>query len=411
MALVKKAPRAFTLGSRDGEHDLQIREGNVHTRCISGPFKILDYSNGVRREAGSEDCLKASVLQDALEHISFTAGLVYPFDIPPKIRDIALLKITLENSGKHIFLNVYSGRGLKFMIEMLLLLVDRAELARRPLLSVNVTPISPLIYTEDQLDVLIDAASYKLPIQFGSTPITGMTAPITLAGAMTIYHAEILAGVAIAQAVQPGSPAIYEPRPTTTDLRTMNPLWGSIEWGMASAAGAQLARIVDLPSDLSGGNTDSKVPDQQATAEQAMNLILIGLSRPDIVSGLGNIETINTASFEQLVIENELCGMMYRALEGIEVSEETLATDLIRKLGPGGSFLEEPHTLKYYETEHYRYGVFDRDKVEKWAAGGGKDALAVAHERVEEILTEHEPAPLDEKIKREMETLLAKAAG
>ena len=314
----------------------------------------------------------------------------------------------LENTAKHIFLNVYNGGSMKTMVRMLLTFMDREELARRPILSVNVTPISPLIYSRDQLEVLAEAARYHIPVQIGSTPITGLTSPITLAGLLTLVHAETLAGVVIAQNMEPGAPVFYEPRPTTTDLRTMGALWGSVEWGLASAAAKQLADHVNLPTDCSGGNSDSKVLDEQAAAEKATNLLLIGLSRPDIVSGLGNLETINTASLEQLVIENELCGMMYRGMEGIRVDEVSLATELIEEAGPGGNFMTARHTLDNYEREHYRYSVFNRDNVDVWSDKGSKDSVAAAHDEVQRILGSHKVLPLDEDVGKELDSLLSR---
>lgn len=407
MELVSLAPRQFTLGARDPQHDLRIDGQHMHTRCISGPFKILDYPGGQRREATSEDSRKAGILQDGLENIRLSAGYLYPFDVAPGLRDVHLLRILLESTGKHIFLNVYNGAGMRRMVEMLRVLSTEKELIRRPLISVNVTPISPLIFSGDQLEVLKEAGRCMLPVQLGSTPIAGMTAPVTLAGLLTVIHAETLACVCLAQALVPGHPVFYEPRPTTADMRTMSALWGSVEWGLASAASKQLADLVNLPTDCSGGNTDSKVPDQQAAGEKAMNLLMIGLSRPDILSGVGNLETINTACLEQLVIDDELCGMVYRALEGIRVEDDTLSTELIENIGPGGNFLTERHTVDHYEREHYRYSVFNRDNVETWEKFGAKDALAAAHDRVNEILKYHRPLPMDEKTLVELDRVLS----
>ena len=409
MEQVKQAPSSFNLGARDKKHDLEIGNGDVHTRCISGCFKILDYPTGHCRTGTTLDCAKSALLQDSLENVKLVAGLLYPFDVPPALRTITLLRQTLENSAKHIFLNVFGGQELNYLLQMLLVLVDKKTLAQRPLLSVNVTPVSPLTYSEDQLDVLFTAAEHGLPIQFGSTPITGASAPITLAGQLALIHAEILAGVVISQIIKPGSPAIYEPRPNTMDLRNANVLWGSIEWGITSSASKQLAELVALPADLSGATTESKTTDQQAAIEKAMNLSLIALSKPSIISGLGQLETINTASFEQLVIDSEICGMMYRVLKGIDVNEDTLATELIQRIGPGGSFLGERHTLDFYGNEHYLPTIFDRQIRENWVEAGEKDITAVASEKVQQLVANHRPVPLDPGTLKELDSICTQA--
>jgi len=406
---IRKAPSNFVMASRTGKFDVEIREGKTYTRSISGCFKIFNSQKKECKLATIEDSVKTAKLLDALENISFCGGSLYPWSEPIPIRDISLLKIMFENTEKHIFFQPYGLENMKFILEMMDVVTEGRENLKGSLISVNVAPTSPLRYAKNELDILIEAAKRNIPVEIGSTPLAGAASPITLASQLTLEHAEILAGVVISQVVNAGAPVIYEPRPNPMDMRTGNALWGNIEWGLSSAASQQLASYCGLATDFSGTTTESKIPDEQAGIEKSLNAMLIALARPNIFSGMGFLETINTLSFEQLIIDDEICARIFRVLRGIEISEETIAAELINKVGPGGSFLSEDHTLRHFKKEYFWNTIFDRNVRAQWEKEGARDIVEVAHEKAEKIIEKHHLTPLPKEVQKELTLILKRA--
>ncbi len=406
---LKKAPGKFILASRTGKYDLPLGEGKTFTRTISGSYRLFEPSLKKCRDGTPRDTARVTKLMDGLENINFCGGVLYPWTSPVATRDIELLKIMFENTEKHIFFNPYGLRNMQYIGEMLDVLDSERKNLNGSLVSANTCPISPLQYPEHEIDVLIEAANRNIPNQVGSTPLAGAASPITIAGQLTLMHAEILAAAVMVQVENPGAPVIYEPRPNPMDMRTGNALWGNVEWGLTSAAAQQLGKHCGLPTDFSGGTTESKITDQQAGIEKSLNMMIIGLVKPDIISGIGILETINATSFEQLVIDDEICARVFRVLRGIDVNKETIAADLIDKIGPGGSFLNEEHTLSHFKDDFLWNTIFDRNIREKWEEEGGRDIVEVAGEKAEKVIETNNPATLSEKTKKELALILKKA--
>jgi len=184
---------------------------------------------------------------------------------------------------------------------------------------------------------------------------------------------------------------------------------------MMNVAAAQLARYYNLPSRGTGGGTESKVSDIQAGFEKTITLSMAALAGMNFIYDAGSsLESTLTASFEQAVIDNEICGAVSRAVHGIDVNDRTLAMDVIEAVGPGGEFLSQRHTLENVQKEHYIPRIINRDKWEVWQRAGAKDLRQVAREEAKRILAEHQPEPLDHDVTIEIENIaneIAKNAG
>jgi len=175
--------------------------------------------------------------------------------------------------------------------------------------------------------------------------------------------------------------------------------------GLLNAAAAQLAHYWQLPFYATGGMSDSKIPDVQSGYEKALNLLPAALAGANFIhDAAGLIEFALTVSYEQYVIDNEIIGMVMRALKGIEVSEETLALEVIDKVGPGGNFLAEPHTIAHMRSEFFFPKVSDRSRREKWLAEGGKDARQRAREIAINILATHKPLAIPRDIQAKIKS-------
>jgi trimethylamine--corrinoid protein Co-methyltransferase len=234
-----------------------------------------------------------------------------------------------------------------------------------------------------------------------------MTAPATLAGLLSQTNAEILSGIVIAELFKPGAPILYGSVATVMDMRTGAAAFGAVELGMVNIAAAQLARYYNLPSRGTGGATEAKIPDIQAGFEKAMTLSMAALAGMNFIyDAAGSLESSLTASFEQAVIDDEICGALSRAIRGIDVSDKTLATDVIAAVGPGGEFLSQRHTLENVQREHYIPKILSREKWEVWEKGGSKGLWETAREEARKILEKHQPEPLDHDTRIEIESIV-----
>lgn len=407
---VRKAPPHFVQGGRTTKQDFTVENGRVYARSLSGCSHVLDLESGKCRVATKKDSADGARMIDALENLKFAGGWIYPGDEPPSTRDVCLAQIMLENTEKHIAIQAYEDSHLKYMIEMAKLVAGgEEELKRRPLLSIVLAPTSPLVLSKVMVEQIVSCGKYRLPGLVCSTPICGAAAPVTLAGELVVVHSENLAGTVISQVLYPGTPVVYGVRANTMDMTTGNALWGSVEFGISCAAAVQMGHYCGLPVDTYGVGSDSKALDEQAAVEKVFMMMLPAMAGVNLLTGAGYIETIRTASFEQIVIDNEMLGMMYRTLRGIRVEDETLAVDLISRVGPGASFLGEKHTRKHMLNEHYMPRVFDRNVRARWEELGSKDAAQNARVQAKRILREHVVPELDKDVRKRLTSILDEA--
>ncbi len=258
---------------------------------------------------------------------------------------------------------------------------------------------------------MIEFARAGLPIGLGPMAMAGATAPVTLAGAAAQENAEILASLVLCQAIRPETPVTYWGIPHICDPASGLCSFGSPEQGLIAVVMAQLAHRYGLPCGLNVGLADSCLADAQMGLEKGMSLVLGMLAGADIFGHQGIAGADQGASLEQLVIDDEIASMARRVCRGLDVTDETLALDVIERVGPGGEFLSDPHTAQHFRSELWFPTIFGRRRWEEWAAAGGPSKLQAAQERSAELLATHEPKPLPEELGRELDAIVACAEG
>jgi trimethylamine--corrinoid protein Co-methyltransferase len=404
-----KHPSSFTLNARNPENDLLIERGKTYAHPCGGCFNILDYDSGEVRVATTKDVEVLTKLIDASENIQQCDMLDYACDIPERVRDIHTIATMLRNTSKHSGVMAYTNRNLSLIIRLAGAIVGGTEqLRKKHIVSFGVSPTSPLELSEDVAEQIITAAKHALPISILPCPLAGGTSPVTLAGTLVQENVEFLICHVIIQLINPGNPTIYSPRPMCMDMRTGMSA-GEVEYGLMSAAGVQLAAYYKMPSDVYGLASDSKTLDEQAASEKAMIGLLPALAGANFLSGAGNTEMGVTASIEQLVIDDEILGMIFRAARGIDVNSETLASSIIEKTGPGGHYLSDEHTRTYYSLEHHIPALYDRAARADWEKSGRKDMVRRARERANKLLKDHSVQPLDAEVEKEFQHILSEA--
>jgi trimethylamine--corrinoid protein Co-methyltransferase len=227
----------------------------------------------------------------------------------------------------------------------------------------------------------------RLPVYPTIVPNAGLTSPMSLAGTLAQGNAEFLAAAVLMQMVREGTPLIYATLPTIADLRTGAYASGGIECGILFMAHTQMAHFYNVPSGGYIGLTNSKINDAQSGYETGMSTTAGVLAGTDMLNMGGLLEALKVFDFAKAVIDNEIGQMLKRIKRGMEFSEENLALDVIAKVGPGGSFLVEPHTMKRMKTTALLTKLSDRDSRTEWQKKGALDTHARAMLRAREILS------------------------
>lgn len=388
MSLVSKAPSQVILHGRVKKHDLTLGGSRVYAGTGGTALNVLDRKDGHKRVATLNDLKEIARLVDNLENIHLFMLPTYPSDVPVEKVDVNRFFAGLDNCRKHVMGGVYTLEGTKQVIRMAQTIAGSArKLRERPIISIITCTISP--FKIDQLygDMLVTVARTGVPVVCPAEPLSGSTAPVTLAGTLTVQVVDSLAGVLISQLANPGTPVIFGSVASSTDLRDLKYITGSVETGLLNAAGAQMAQFYKLPFYATGGMTDSNIIDAQSGYESSITNLLCALAGANFIhDAAGLIEFALTMSYEKLVIDNEILGMIMRAVKGIEVNDETMAFDVMKKVGPGGHFVSSKHTRSHMRQEHYIPTLSSREFRERWEEQGSKDTFMRAREQVEEIL-------------------------
>jgi trimethylamine--corrinoid protein Co-methyltransferase len=403
---LKKAPKTIKYCARNPKHDFLLEKKKTHFTTDGCGVYIRDFETGERRDSTSTDLAKWAILADSLNMIHVFWPSIAPTDIPEAIAGFHSLVISLNNTEKHVESEAYTAREAQYEIEVAAAIVGgKEELKKRPIISAVQCPFAPLGYDKGLIEAVIEFAKAGVPVVPLSMPLAGETGPVTLAGTLVIGNAEVLGSLIISEFANPGAPVLYGGCPSNIDFKT-GMFAQSPEGGLLNASLAQLARYYNLPSEVCGGDSDSKVLDAQAAYERTISLFPVMLSGPDIICGMGGLEVAKTMIPELLVIDNEILESMLRVIRGYEVNDDTLALGIIRKVGPGGHYLAEKHTLNNFLKEHWVPKISDRKPYDTWEKAGAKDIVKVAKEKVKEILATHKPEPISKDAQKEISQIL-----
>ncbi len=388
------APFTVMLYDRDGRRSYKVGGDTVHFNPGSAAVKILDYKDQVERRPVTEDVVSYIRISDSLDNLHFQSTGLVSGDVPDIIADSYRLYLGLLFSSKPVITGTFKVEGFEPMRDMLQAVRGGADALRsKPLAVFDACPSPPLKWSNLTTQSLIDCARAGIPSELISMGMTGATSPVTLTGTLVQHVAETVAGLVICQLARPGAPVIWGGSPSSFDMRKGTTPMGAIETMMIDMGYAQIAKSLQLPTHAYMGLSDSKVNDAQAGLETALGAVLAGLAGINVVSGPGMLNFESCQSLEKLVIDDEICGMTYRLLEGISQREEPLATHLFAAIMQGGNFLTMPHTRQWFRKEHVFPRLADRDTYDAWVAAGRKTMNDRAHDEVERLLASR-PAEL-----------------
>ncbi len=403
---LRNVPPRVSLCSRNGDPAMFLEENNIYYGTGSDTPNVIDPHTGERRLAVLEDIENVSKVVDYCPEMSFVMCSGIASDVNADISDLYHFEAMVNFTQKPIVFTSWNLENLKSIIGMAEVVAGgEEELRNSPFLALYTEPISPLQLAEESTQKLMYMAKKSLPVVFTPGLITGGTGPVTLAGGLVQGNAEILAGYVLATLVREGTPFIYGGAVTSMDMATCLMCYASAEFMLATAALTDMARFYRLPMFSFAGCSDSNCYDHQAALEGSLWVLLAALTGGNLVHDVGYINNGLTTSFEQLVVSNEVIGLVRRITGGIEINEETMALDLIDEVGPGGEYLTSEHTLEHFK-ENWYPELMTRSPYEKWVEEGSKDLGVKAKEKIKDILDKHEPKPLEERVKEELKTII-----
>lgn len=407
---IRSAPSKVTIYDRNGKPAMYLEGRNVYYGTGSDCPKLLDSFTGESRDFLSEDVQNAVKLVDALPYIDFTMSMGLAPDIPTQLQYQNKYAVMIRNSTKPQVITAADKTSLGDIVDIAATVVGgRKELSRKPIFVLYDEPTSPLVHINEALDKLMFMAEHNLPTNYSPGIMAGGTGPVTMAGAVTQANAEILAGLVIHQLKNSGAPFIFGAGMSPMDMQSMQPTYSAPEAMVTQAGLCQIGRcLYDLPTWGFGGCSASKLVDEQAVNEAATYIMMSGWMGTNLVHDVGYLEFGLTYSFDLLVMCDEFIGQVRRMMEGIRVDKEYLAVDSIKRVGPGGHFLGDDHTLDHFK-ENWQPDLTDRRTYEDWQAQGSQSMGQRTKAKIEAILKNHRVEPLAEDVDAEIEKILLNA--
>jgi len=406
-SLTSKAPSRIVLAGRTKEFDLPCDGTHSYYTTDGCGISVWDAKTGTRRKSVLEDIRKTSIISDWLPYLSIYEPMVVSYDVPEKMHVVEGMKVAMNSTQKHLLTeSTTTIDEARAQVKMAAEVVGSVEeLKKRHYISAMLCTMSPLMLDGTATDAAMVWAENHVPIHITGMAQTGISGPATLAGDLVVNHAETLAVVCVMQAHAPGSPQIYGSVLSSMDPRTGSYMGGSPESTLLCSAAVEMARYCKLPNSLGGLGSGAKIPGLQASLENAVSAMWCAQVGGEIVNGFGVPDGSTLLSYEQLMLDNEIAALVLKVYKGFEVNSETLAVDLIKKVGIGGSYLAQPHTLKHLK-EFFIPMLWDSDPFDMWVKKGGKGPMEVAREKCDWVLKNHKPVPLDQGVSKRLDGIV-----
>jgi len=410
MEQVAKAPSSFDVRSRNPERGFTIGGNHVVASPTGGAPLVQDLDRG-RRQGTQDDYVELIKLCHVADELhSIDSGIIEFYDVPTEQRHLDMDYLTLRYTDKPYMAVGGTGPVARDCIAMAAIASGgRESMEASPSTFVVVNPASPLVWDDRMLGTVQEFASANQPVFVTPFIMAGGTSPITLAGAMAQYTAEILACIAIIQTIRPGCPSVFGGYVTGMDMLLGQPTLGTPEMSLATLAGGQLARHYDLPYRAGGAWTSAKVADAQAAYESSMGLWSTLLAGTNFVlHAAGLIDGSIATSYEKLVVDLEILRMQAAMLGGFATDEASFALETVAEVGPGGMYLASPHTLERFRDGVYRSELSSTEDHARWEAEGALDTEQRANAVWKRMLESYEDPGLDDAVDAELQDFMAR---
>jgi trimethylamine--corrinoid protein Co-methyltransferase len=403
---IRTAPKGLTIYDRNKKPALAVEGCKSYYGTSTASPNTRDALTGEVHETRVADIARGALVADALPDIDWVMPMGSSQDVPAFAADLHEFEAVVTHTTKPAVFIGYSKRGFELVYEMAAAVAGGIdELREHPFLLAYPEPITPLVFPAEVVDRIFIAADLFMPQIPGSTQQLGATAPVTLAGAVALAVAEGLLSVVLVQLRRRGAPCFLSANVSGFDMAKTMLSIAAPEMSLGLAAQAEVARSFGLPTWGLAGSTDSKALDAQAGIESAFSILAQGLGGLNLIHDIGYMDGGMICSAEMLVLGNEVVSMAKRFIRGITVNAETLARDVIQKVGPGGNFIQEEHTFRHFRNELWMPTLMSRQPYETWRQEGSKDMSRRVQDKVKAILDTHKVPLLPDKTLAALEKL------
>jgi trimethylamine--corrinoid protein Co-methyltransferase len=406
------APRSFKLFDVLGNETHDFQGDNVYFTPGSTALNILDNRSGELRRPSTTDYIHYAKVTKGLPHLASQSTAMIPADVHDKISDSYRLYLSLLYGEKPVVTGAFTVEGFEIMKDLQVAVRGNEQaLGAKPLTIFSVCPTAPLKWSDVTSQNLVDCARWSIPVELISMPLSGLVAPVTLVGSLVQQTAENLSGVVISQLVNPGHPLLYGGSPAIFDVRYATTPMGAIETMMLDCANSEIGKRLGMPTQSYIALSDAKQLDTQAGLETGMGALMAALSGINSISGPGMLDFESCLSLEKLVVDNEICGMAYRLLRGIEPKEDFPALPIFQELRREKLLLIADHTRRHLRGEITFPGpAIDRANRSRWLEVGGLTLRERAAQEVTRLIMEYKPSRLPQEIKLELTRLMLREA-
>ncbi len=411
MEAVSQVPDSYVLAGRDPACDMLIDGKHCYLSNDGSGVFVWDHHKGEKRPSTKADAATSARFVDALPSISYYWGpVVTSQDVPPATKALHDAEAVFTNTSKHFqTVTTVGDKPARYLVEMAAAITGGTDkLRERPILSFMQCAVDPLAHDGPNLEANLVAAEHGLASGFMPMPLAAGTGPATLAGNLVVQNAEALSGVVLLELAYPGVPAFFAGAPSVIDLKTGGYTGGSPEDYLLAGASTQLAHFYGVPMAMGTMATGAKEPDWQAAVDDSLSTFASVMTNADMMNGAGLLNGSKILSYPHMVMESEIYGIVQKVAAGIVVDDETLALDVIKRVGPNGTYLAEKHTRQHMK-EIWRPGVWDRTPYDSWLRDGKKGALEKATEIADDILANYRPEPLPDDVVAELRAIVARA--
>ena len=408
-AAIKTTPHDLTLHAKDPARSMKLFDRHVVFAPTSGPPNIMDTKGG-RRAGTFEDFCNILKLTQSFEVLHVLGGSVEPQDIPVEVRHLQTTRamLTLTDKIPLVYARGPGQNADNFEMIRIAYGLTEEEFRSRAYTCTVINTNSPL-----QLDIpmaggILDYAAAGQPLIITPFTLAGAMAPVTVAGALTLAHAEALAGITLAQIVRPGAPIIYGSFTSNVDMKSGSPAFGTPEYVKSSFGAGQLARFLGVPWRSSNA-TASNTPDAQAAYESQMSLwgALMGGCNL-VLHAAGWLESGLTTSYEKFILDVEMLQMFAETFQPVGATADDLALEAVAEVGPSGHFFGCAHTMARYRTAFYAPLVSDWRNFGQWTEAGGHTATERASVIWQEVLARYQPPARDPAVVEALDAFVAR---
>jgi trimethylamine--corrinoid protein Co-methyltransferase len=349
-------PKELKLYKRDGSPYLEITPNGrqVFYGTHSDQLELLDPFTGKVRPFVRADNKLMCQLASYLENISFVLSVGMSSDVDPRVQTQVTFLDTLRNFDKVINFSTNDISSLQECIDMAALVAGgKDKLSQKPFIFNYCEPIPPLTHPVESTEKLWISAQNRIPVVYMPYSMLGGTAPMSMAASLAQGNAEFLFGMVLTQLVSPGTPIIYGHMPSILDMKTTVGSYGAYEFHLLVGAASELSAFYQIPFYGTAGCTDGRFLDEQSVAEMTVELMSTTLSKANLIHDVGVLDHCNSVAPEAVVLADDLIEGLKVYSRGVEVNEKSLCLDLIKKVGPGGAYVSEPHTAKNFRKVFY----------------------------------------------------------